>query len=109
MIAHFNFVLGADPGAQPDLPANTLSETPHNDPVTTAMDEPGYVNNYTQPAGTGNPWIPRILPDAELYGPDPYDINFAFPLHAETLQSDRLKLVPFVPPRPLQEGAPNND
>ncbi|KAM5543710.1 hypothetical protein V8D89_002327 [Ganoderma adspersum] len=49
-----------------------------------------FVNNFTpQPAPT--------LPEAELYGPDPYDINFAWPLHPESLQTDRLKIVPFVP------------
>ncbi|TBU45160.1 acyl-CoA N-acyltransferase [Dichomitus squalens] len=49
-----------------------------------------YVNNYTpQPEPT--------VPDSELYGPDPYDINFAWPLHPQSLQTPRLKLVPFVP------------
>ena len=49
-----------------------------------------FENNYTpQPAPT--------LPEAELYGPDPYDINFAWPLHPESLQTDRLKIVPFIP------------
>ncbi len=48
-----------------------------------------FVNNYTpQPEPT--------VPEAELYGPDPYDINFAWPL-PESLQTDRLKIVPFVP------------
>ena len=51
-----------------------------------------YVNNYKPPAPA-----PTVLPDSELYGPDPYDINFAYPLHLDTLESDSLKLVPFVP------------
>ncbi|KAI0371359.1 acyl-CoA N-acyltransferase [Pilatotrama ljubarskyi] len=49
-----------------------------------------YVNKYTPQPG------PTVA-DSELYGPDPYDINFAFPLHQETLQTSRLKLVPFIP------------
>ena len=47
-----------------------------------------YVNNYKPPAPT-----PTVLPESELYGPDPYDINFAYPLHLDTLESDSLKLV----------------
>jgi len=31
------------------------------------------------------------------YGPDPYDINWMMPLHETTLESDRVKLTPFVP------------
>jgi RimJ/RimL family protein N-acetyltransferase len=31
------------------------------------------------------------------YGPDPYDINFSFPIHEATLESDRVKLTPFIP------------
>ncbi|KAI0704610.1 acyl-CoA N-acyltransferase [Earliella scabrosa] len=57
-----------------------------------------FVNNYTPPPpGTGIPFLPRILPEPEQYGPTPYDINFAFPIHLDTLQSDRIKLVPFIP------------
>ncbi|KAI0643411.1 acyl-CoA N-acyltransferase [Trametes meyenii] len=50
-----------------------------------------YVNNY-QPA----PPLPP-LSESELYGPEPYDINFSYPLHENTLQNERTKLVPFVP------------
>ena len=50
-----------------------------------------YVNNYVQ-----SPPAPP-LSESELYGPTPYDINFAYPLYEETLRSDGLKLVPFVP------------
>ena len=53
------------------------------------MSEP-YVNNYA-------PEPEPTLPESELYGPEPYDINFAWPLHPESLQTPRLKLVPFVP------------
>ncbi|KAI0700232.1 acyl-CoA N-acyltransferase [Cerioporus squamosus] len=57
-----------------------------------------WVNNY-QPPSTPVPQYGAgaVLPEAELYGPSPYDLNFAYPLHEETLQSDRLKLVPFIP------------
>ncbi|OJT15662.1 hypothetical protein TRAPUB_5490 [Trametes pubescens] len=51
-----------------------------------------FVNHYTP-----RPEPESLLPDDELYGPDPYDINFAFPLYPETLETARVKLVPFVP------------
>ena len=31
------------------------------------------------------------------YGPDPYDINWIMPLHETTLESDRVKVTPFIP------------
>jgi RimJ/RimL family protein N-acetyltransferase len=34
---------------------------------------------------------------SEYYGPDPYDINWMLPLHEATLESDRVKLTPFIP------------
>ena len=34
---------------------------------------------------------------SECYGPDPYDINWMMPLHETTLESDRVKLTPFIP------------
>lgn len=37
------------------------------------------------------------LPEIELYGPEPYDANFCSPIHLESLQTDRIKLTPFVP------------
>ncbi|KAL7283974.1 hypothetical protein ACG7TL_001246 [Trametes sanguinea] len=49
-----------------------------------------YVNNYS-------PIPAQEVPDDELYGPDPYDINYALPLPEETLDTARLKLVPFIP------------
>jgi len=36
------------------------------------------------------------LPSGD-YGPDPYDINWMMPLYEATLESDRIKLTPFVP------------
>ncbi|KAI0067608.1 acyl-CoA N-acyltransferase [Artomyces pyxidatus] len=33
----------------------------------------------------------------DYYGPDPYDVNFVFPLHLETLETTRVKLTPFIP------------
>lgn len=33
----------------------------------------------------------------DVYGPDPYDINFIFPLRWEALENDVVKLTPFVP------------
>jgi RimJ/RimL family protein N-acetyltransferase len=38
----------------------------------------------------------RPLPSG-YYGPDPYDINWMMPLHDATLESDRVKLTPFIP------------
>ena len=53
-----------------------------------------WVNNYQPPS---TPRLGDVLPEAELYGPKPYDINFAYPLHQETLENSRIKLVPFIP------------
>ncbi|KAH9943623.1 acyl-CoA N-acyltransferase [Amylocystis lapponica] len=50
-----------------------------------------FINNYVPP-----PQSP-VLPDTELYGTDPYDINFAYPLPAEALENERVRLTPFVP------------
>lgn len=49
-----------------------------------------YTNSYIAPEQSP-------IPEAELYGPDPYDINFVFPIHVESLETERVKLVPFVP------------
>lgn len=46
-----------------------------------------FVNNYTPE--------PAILED-ELYGPEPYDLNFVFPIPLE-LSTNKLRLVPFIP------------
>ena len=50
-----------------------------------------WVNNYQPPS------ISDVLPESELYGPTPYDLNFIFPIHQESLESERVKLVPFIP------------
>jgi RimJ/RimL family protein N-acetyltransferase len=48
-----------------------------------------YANSYKKPE------TPTLLPG--YFGPDPYDINWAFPLYEEALESERVKLTPFVP------------
>ncbi|CDO76853.1 hypothetical protein BN946_scf185033.g50 [Trametes cinnabarina] len=49
-----------------------------------------YVNNFSPIL------LPELL-DSELYGPTPYDINFAYPIHTDTLENGRTILVPFIP------------
>ncbi|EIN04868.1 acyl-CoA N-acyltransferase [Punctularia strigosozonata HHB-11173 SS5] len=45
-----------------------------------------------------NSFQPPPLPDASaLWGPDPYDLNFAFPIHSSTLQNALVAIVPFIP------------
>jgi len=39
----------------------------------------------------------RIPPASEMYGPDPYDINFCFPYLLEASRIDGSALVPFMP------------
>ncbi|KAH9954594.1 acyl-CoA N-acyltransferase [Russula dissimulans] len=48
-----------------------------------------YVNSYKASD------TPPLLPG--YYGPDPYDINWIMPLHKTTLESERVKLTPFIP------------
>jgi RimJ/RimL family protein N-acetyltransferase len=48
-----------------------------------------YVNLYKAPE-------PPIFPSM-YYGPDPYDINFSLPIREPSLESDRVKLTPFIP------------
>jgi RimJ/RimL family protein N-acetyltransferase len=48
-----------------------------------------YVNSYKAPEA---PVFPSLY-----YGPDPYDINFSFPIDEPSLESDRIKLTPFIP------------
>ncbi|KAK7685141.1 hypothetical protein QCA50_011504 [Cerrena zonata] len=50
-----------------------------------------FVNLYTPPAAPGP------LPENDLYGPEPYDTNFVFPIHPESLETERVRLTPFVP------------
>jgi len=47
-----------------------------------------YVNSYKASD------IPALLP--AYYGPDPYDINWIMPLHQTTLESERVKVTPFI-------------
>jgi RimJ/RimL family protein N-acetyltransferase len=56
-----------------------------------------YTNSFKSPD-----W-PDLLPG--YYGPDPYDINWIMPLHEETLESDRIKLTPFIPSLHAKEYA----
>jgi RimJ/RimL family protein N-acetyltransferase len=49
------------------------------------------------------PDVPVLLPG--YYGPDPYDINWIMPLHEASLESDRVKLTPFIPSRHAKEYA----
>ncbi|KAH9052651.1 acyl-CoA N-acyltransferase [Lactarius vividus] len=56
-----------------------------------------YINSYKKPEK------PTLLPG--YFGPDPYDINWAFPLYEETLESERVKLTPFIPSLHAQEYA----
>ena len=44
-------------------------------------------------------------PPSGSYGPDPYDINWMMPLHSDTLESDRVKLTPFIPSLHAQDYA----
>ncbi|KZP00035.1 acyl-CoA N-acyltransferase [Calocera viscosa TUFC12733] len=46
-----------------------------------------FVNNYKS--------IPTS--DRPTYGPDPYDVNFVFPVLPSSLESTRIKLTPFIP------------
>ena len=48
-----------------------------------------FVNNYVQAPE------PVIL-ENELYGPEPYDVNFVFPIPLE-LSTNKLRLIPFIP------------
>ena len=50
-----------------------------------------FTNSY-QPAPP-----PAPLTDAKLYGPTPYDTNWVFPIHTQSLATARVQLVPFVP------------
>ncbi|KAL4247143.1 Ribosomal-protein N-acetyltransferase [Abortiporus biennis] len=50
-----------------------------------------FVNNYKPPE------LPTVLPESELYGPTPYDLNFVFPVHPESLHTERVQLTPFIP------------
>ncbi|KAF7794144.1 hypothetical protein EIP86_005275 [Pleurotus ostreatoroseus] len=49
-----------------------------------------FVNHYKPPT-------PKQYTEDELYGPEPYDVNFVFPLPLEGLETERVKLTPFIP------------
>ena len=49
-----------------------------------------YVNSYT-------PQPEPSLSQAELYGPEPYELNSVYPIHFPSLETDRVKLTPFIP------------
>ncbi|KAI0773082.1 hypothetical protein BD413DRAFT_611998 [Trametes elegans] len=51
-----------------------------------------YINKYAPPAARG-----RTLPESQLYGPEPYDINWAYTVHEDALHNERTKLIPFIP------------
>jgi len=53
---------------------------------------PAFVNNFTPPPATAYP-----DPDSVLASKEPYDINFSFPLHPDTLACPSVRLTPFVP------------
>jgi len=53
---------------------------------------PPYVNNYTPPK-----IAPYPDPESILASTEPYDINFSFPLHLDTLACPTARLTPFVP------------
>ncbi|KAH7915551.1 hypothetical protein BJ138DRAFT_1141580 [Hygrophoropsis aurantiaca] len=49
-----------------------------------------FINSYVAPSDT--------VTDEELYGPDPYDLNFVYPVPAEiSAPTAGVKLVPFIP------------
>lgn len=50
-----------------------------------------YINSYKPPPP------PAPLTEAELYGPEPYNSNWVFPVIPESLETERVKLVPFIP------------
>lgn len=50
-----------------------------------------YTNSYSPPPA------PTPLTESELFGPEPYDLNWVFPILPESLESERVKLVPLVP------------
>lgn len=56
------------------------------------MSPPPFVNNYVPPAD-----IPTPDPQSVLDATAPYDINFSYPLHPETLTCPTVRLAPFVP------------
>ncbi|KZT65103.1 acyl-CoA N-acyltransferase [Daedalea quercina L-15889] len=57
-----------------------------------------FVNLYNpQASADATPATHTEVDEASLYGPSPYDINFAFPLQTASLEGTRVRLTPFVP------------
>ena len=54
-----------------------------------------FVNNYVSPIVSDS--LSSLLPEDQSWGPEPYDVNFAFPLYLDTLESERIRLAPFIP------------
>jgi RimJ/RimL family protein N-acetyltransferase len=48
-----------------------------------------WVNHYQPPAAAAAA--------ADPYGPEPYDINWPYPIHTQTLENDVIQLVPYIP------------
>jgi RimJ/RimL family protein N-acetyltransferase len=49
-----------------------------------------FCNSFSPPS-------PPSLTGEALYGPDPYDVNFCFKIIPESLENERVQLIPFVP------------
>jgi hypothetical protein len=47
-----------------------------------------WVNHYQPPAAVLGP---------DPYGPEPYDVNWPYPIHTQTLENDVVQLVPLIP------------
>ncbi len=62
----------------------------HVELPTNASSESSWCNAYDANARP-------VVPASELYGPTPYDINFCFPYLPQTLDTDQIKLEPFIP------------
>ena len=60
------------------------------DTKTTHITVMSWTNSYQPPEATP-------LAESELYGPEPFDVNFVWPIDPELLETDRVKLVPFIP------------
>ncbi|KAK7679001.1 hypothetical protein QCA50_017945 [Cerrena zonata] len=50
-----------------------------------------FINLYKPPV------VSSPLAENELYGPEPHDVNFVYPLTPESLETERIRLTPFVP------------
>lgn len=52
----------------------------------------------TQKMAWCNNYTPPVQKKSEsLFGPDPYDVHFCFPIDLNLLENERIKLTPFVP------------